>query len=161
MRITHSPGRIAVFTLASLLLPVVNADHEPIASLSLPLVNCYAACERALALTTFSDIPKKSSEYAGKCHSKLYTTSLAACLARYCSAQEIDIGWQEFGSECWDEGDQAVVPSWVLASEQGARAWRNVSALDFRQMTGQKMNSTVVPSTDLFGISLRTVVSEP
>lgn len=144
---------ILEFLLALLWLPLA-VPHELTKSMM-----CSYACEQSFGYLMFGTSEETEDYYTGYCKDTLRWRSTFLCVKKHCTEDEIHAGWHYSSTECEEQTGMAL-PSFesIIANitpeeEKNARIiqWEDYKTTDI-------INTTALPTDDLFGVALETSV---
>ena len=118
---------------------------------------CFAGCQQTLGSRNFAGHPNQDDDYgASGCENSLCVQSTYLCARAYCTTHQIIAGRDYAIKSCEDSG--FVFP--YLANTQALTADEKslLPTLEYGDEPDE-INSTIIPSRDLFDLGVHTVVS--
>lgn len=118
---------------------------------------CFAGCQQTLGSQNFAGHPNQDDEYgASGCENSLCVQSTYLCARAYCTTHQIIVGRDYAIKSCEDSG--FVFP--LVADTQALTAdeIQRLPVLEYGDEPDE-INTTIIPSRDLFDLGVHTVVS--
>ena len=118
---------------------------------------CFAGCQQTLASQNFAGHPNQDDDYgASGCENSLCVQSTYLCARAYCTTHQIIAGRDYAIKSCEDSG--FVFPSLANTQALTADEIQRLPKLEYGD-EADEINTTIIPSQDLFDLGVHTVVS--
>lgn len=119
---------------------------------------CFAACQTAFSGQNFSGSPSTADgDTAGNCANALFVQSTFLCVKAYCPSDQARSGYAYANEQCESSGYS--LPSLSIVDNVTMEDIQTMQTLQYGD-TPPVINSTIIPSADLFQLGLRTMVSD-
>ena len=117
---------------------------------------CFAGCQQTLSSQNFAGHPNQDDDYgASGCENALCVQSTYLCARAYCTTHQIIVGRDYAIKSCEDSGFAFpfVADTQALTTDEIQR----LPKLEYGDEPDE-INSTIIPSQDLFDLGVHTVV---
>ena len=147
--------QILLFFLSNGLLSVHG--HTPPAGSQI----CLYACQESLWEVTFGTTVSTDDYYTGYCQDTLRFSSTYLCAKQLCSPHEIESGLEYIRHTC-EEVDLPIPSFESTIANFSDEAIKDVRVVRQYEISAEEIiNSTLLPSRELFDLAYRTNVSVP
>ena len=120
---------------------------------------CFAGCQAALSSQNFAGHPNQDDEYGAQgCENTLEVQSVYLCARAYCTAHQIQVGADYAVASCQESG--FTFPYLSDLQTLSADEIQRLPKLEYGDEPDE-INTTVIPSRDLFDLGVHTTVSMP
>ena len=148
---------VSVIGLFAFCVSIISAESNADPS---PDQYCFQGCEVALAGQNFTGDPSTvDDDPAGNCENALYVQSMFVCARTYCTSHQARSGWEYAKNQCESSGYS--FPSLSIVDNVTTEDVQTMQKLEYMDYMEAPLviNSTVIPSEDLFQLGYRTMVS--
>lgn len=120
---------------------------------------CFAGCQQALGGQNFAGHPNQDDEYGAQgCENTLEVQSVYLCARAYCTTHQIRAG-RDYAIESCEESGFSF-PNLTNVQSLSADEIQGMTKLEYGDEP-DSINTTIIPSQDLFELGVRTTVSLP
>lgn len=120
---------------------------------------CFAGCQQALGGQAFAGRPNQDDEYGAQgCENSLQVQSVYLCARAYCTIHQIRAG-RDYAIESCEESGFSF-PNLTNVQSLSADEIQGMTKLEYGDEP-DSINTTIIPSRDLFELGVRTTVSLP
>ena len=120
---------------------------------------CFAGCQQALGGQAFAGRPNQDDEYGAQgCENALQVQSVYLCARAYCTTHQIRAG-KDYAIESCEESGFSF-PNLANVRSLSADEIQSLPKLEYGDEP-DSINTTIIPSRDLFELGVRTTVSLP